>query len=230
MITPLGRTIALCLAAFAAASFFGTTAAAGVFGEIAASVGGTYPQGSFVRYADPGLLLNLRATAHIPKVEVFVGWADFSFVDFTSEELETRGFIPTEGGTIEFPVTQSYSERMLAAHIGLQLATATQRAFFRPRAAIGIGIYNFSTDMSWDAELEDTTVQLAHEDLDSQTKFGWRGLVGVDFFITTQIGVTADFIYDHVLRLERVDGQQVAERTSRFHGFTVGLVYMFKTP
>jgi opacity protein-like surface antigen len=119
---------------------------------------------------------------------------------------------------------------MVAGHIGLQVTSKTKRAFFRPRAALGIGIYGFSTETSWYEDLPDTSIKLAHENLDNQTSFGWRGLIGADFFIMPQWGATIDFVYDHVFELNQNEGLLgKADRTSRFHGFTVGIIYMFKT-
>jgi hypothetical protein len=200
---------------------------ASIFGEVAVALGGTYPQGSFVRYADPGFLINGRATIHVPHVEMFVGWVNVGYVSFANEDLETQGTVQGPSGTVTFPIIQKYSEDLLSLHLGVQLATTTKRAFLRPRAGIGVGVYGFNTDMTWEAVNADTTIEIAREELDSQTKFGWRGMIGIDIFVKSSFGVTSDFVYDHVFNLERVDGQAVADRSSRFHGFTVGIVYMF---
>ncbi len=212
---------------------------AGIFGEAAFAVGGTFPQGSFTRYADPGGMLNLRATLHIPKVEMFVLWANFSYVIFSSETIETEHYTHHQVGNNTWtevrPVDQVTEETMHSGHIGLQLGSMTRRAFFRPRAALGIGFYSFSHEIVWTEEDGDSTIVVASESLDSQFSFGWRVLLGVDFFITSQWGVTADFVYDHVFQLNQTDGfaetatkvDTESDLTSRFHGFTVGVVYMF---
>jgi hypothetical protein len=205
-------------------------AGARIFGELALGLGGTYPQGSFSRYADPGFMVSGRATLHVPKVELFAFWCDFSFVEFARETQETWAYHEIINGPSYWtPVEQTTVEDMYGGHFGLQLSSMTMRAFFRPRAAIGIGFYHFVNKTTWDEEFPDTTITIASEVHDSQTKFGWRGLVGVDFFIIPQFGITADFVYDHVFNLKQNDGpQSSAERTSRFHGFTVGLIFMFK--
>ncbi len=197
------------------------------FGEVALAGGGTFPQGSFTRYADPGFLVNVRATLHIPKVEVFAFWIDLGGASFSDEHHNTTADI---AGGPSIPVIQTYSEGLFNGHIGLQLANMTRRAFFRPRAALGVGFYHFSSTMSWDMETVDTTINLATETVDSQTRLGWRVLTGADFFISTRLGFTADFVYDHVFDLNQTETplpNDNVDLTSRFHGFTVGLVYMF---
>ena len=57
-------------------------------------------------------------------------------------------------------------------------------------------------------------------------------MIGADFFVTTKIGISADFIYDHVLGLNQTETplpEDQANLTSRFHGFSVGVVYMFSS-
>ncbi len=201
---------------------------AGVFGELHLGLGGTYPQGTFARYADPGFIIDLRATVHIPKAKFIVGWVDFNFIMFARENVETEGSITVGPITTFFPVMEKYSEDLYTGHIGIQLASITQRGAFRPRIGIGAGFYNFVTDMIWEAELADTTMEVARLDLDDQLRFGWRGVIGADFFFTPQFGASVDFIYDHVFNVERIEGTEAVDRTSRFHGFTAGFVYMFK--
>jgi len=201
---------------------------AGVFGELHLGLGGTYPQGTFARYADPGFIANLRATVHIPNAEFVVGWLDFNYIMFARENVESQGSMTVGPITTYFPVMEKYSEELYTGHIGLQLASTTRRGAFRPRAAAGIGFYRFNTDLVWEAELADTTTEVARLDLDDQLCLGWRGILGADFFFTPQFGASADFIYDHVFSVERIEGTEVVDRTSRFLGFTVGFVYMFK--
>jgi len=205
---------------------------AGIFGEIALSAGGTYPQGTFVRYADPGFMGNLRVTTHAPVLDFFVFWIDISFVEFSREHIETVALTEIQGGpSIIRPIDQVTTENMIAGHIGLQLSNPTRKGFFRPRAAMGIGLYHFRNATTWTEEINDSTsIVLADEVHDSQTSFGWRGLLGADFFIKPNWGITADFVYDHVFKLTRTAGPDYeADLTSRFHGFSVGVIYMFNT-
>ncbi|MCP4567329.1 MAG: hypothetical protein GY841_07105, partial [FCB group bacterium] len=85
---------------------------AGVFGEVALSAGGNFPQGSFTRYADPGFMLFGRGTLHIPNVEMFVVWADFGFAHFKSETVETKRILYEiiDGPTVYRAVDQTTSE------------------------------------------------------------------------------------------------------------------------
>lgn len=193
---------------------------AGAFGEIAISAGGTYPQGTFTRYADPSFMANIHTTIHVPEVEFFAFWFDFSYVSFSLEIIETQSITEIQGGpTIIRPVEQLTREEMYTGHIGLQIANPTRKGFFRPRAALGIGLYQFRNVITWTETIDDTTsIVLADEVLDSQTSFGWRGLLGADFFVTPQIGITADFIYDHVFELSQDEGPNLnADLISRFY-------------
>jgi hypothetical protein len=204
-------------------------ASAGIFGELHLGLGGTFPQGTFARYADPGFIVDLRATIHIPAVEFIVGWLDFNYIMFARETVETNGSIISDTGMrITFPVNEKYAEDLFNGHVGIQLANPTQHGMFRPRAGIGLGFYNFVTDLTWEADLPDTTIEIATQDLDDQLRMGWRGIIGADFFFTPQFGASADFIYDHVFNVERIEGTEVVDRTSRFLGFTIGFVYMFQ--
>lgn len=228
----IGYTLALALT-FVLCTLPAESIRAGVFGEVAASVGGIYPQGSFTRYADPGFMGNARATIHIPSVEFMVGWFDFAFTQFSSETVETSRVLYDfdNGVTIRRPVDQTTKETMFALHLGGQISSASRRAFIRPRAGLGIGLYHFRNTISWTEQDADTTVTLASESLDRQTSFGWRALLGVDLFFTDQWGGTVDFIYDHVFELNQQDGPSAnADLTSRFQGFSVGVIYMFAVP
>jgi hypothetical protein len=180
----------------------------GVFGELHVGLGGCYPQGTYDNYADPGFIFDLRATLHIPHAEIIAGWIDFNYIEFRSDVFQTEGWIETGGGFITFPVLETYQEKLYTGHIGIQLVSPTRRGFFRPRAGIGIGFNNLQTDLKWEAQLPDTLLEIAREDLDSQTKFGWRGIAGVDLFFTPKFGVCGDFIYDHVFNVERLEATQ----------------------
>lgn len=206
-----------------------STATAGMFGEAALAIGGTWPQGEFTRYADAGFIVSGRVTGHIPHFELVSGWVGFSFAQFSEDTRNTTAYIP---GGPSVPVDQTTSESAISGFIGIQLSSMTRRAFFRPRAAVGLGIYGFTTTTTWTFETQDTTIELDSRRDDSQTCLGWRGMIGADFFVTTTIGISADFIYDHVLGLNQTETplqEDQANLTSRFHGFSVGVVYMFSS-
>ncbi len=206
-----------------------SSVSAGVFGEVAVAAGGTWPQGDFTRYADVGFQLSGRATIHIPHVELFSGWVGFSFSQFSRDTRSTTAYIP---GGPSVPVDQTTSESAVSGFIGIQVSTITQRAVFRPRAAIGLGVYGFTTTTAWTFDTQDTTIELDSQRDDSQTCLGWHGMIGSDFFVTTNVGISADFIYDHVLGLNQTETplpKDQADLTSRFLGFSVGVVYMFSS-
>ncbi|MCK5124637.1 MAG: hypothetical protein KAR42_00130 [candidate division Zixibacteria bacterium] len=209
----------------------GAVCFAGAFGEAALSGGIIYPQGTFNRYADQGGVINFRITIHIPQVEMFAGWFDFGLGRFSRDEFETykKTEIPN-GPTFYDPITQITSEDMVTSHIGLQLASMTRKAFFRPRAALGFGLYGFSHKIEWTEEDGDSTVAIATESLHHKTCWGWRAVIGADLFFTPQWGASFDVVYDHVFNLRQKETMDVfSKNTSRFNGFTVGIVYMFET-
>lgn len=114
--------------------------------------------------------------------------------------------------------------------LGIMSATFSYAGVFGElHAGIGIGFYRFVTDLVWEAELADTTMEVARQVLDNQFCLGWRGVLGADFFFTPQFGASVDFLYDHVFDLKRIDGTEAVNKTSCFHGFTVGFVYMFQS-
>ncbi|MEE9443721.1 MAG: hypothetical protein V3V99_13740 [candidate division Zixibacteria bacterium] len=202
---------------------------AGAFGEIAISAGGIFPQGSFARYADPGGMLTIRGTVHIPNMEMFVAWADFGFAQFARDEFDTykKTEIPGLPPFYE-PITQVTKEDMITGHIGLQLASMTKRALFRPRAALGIGFYLFSHEIEWKEDVGDSMVVIASKSLDSKNCWGWRATVGLDMFFSPQWGGSFEMVYDHVFNLRQNESiNETTNRTSRFNGFTIGLIYMF---
>lgn len=196
-------------------------------GEFTAGVGGTWPQGSFAAYGDPGPLFLLRVEAEVPDFEALAGWLSVGYVIFSSETFDTEATT----GDIIIPLEQRNQQDALSVHVGLQLGSSSHHAFFRPRAAVGVGFYYFTTNVElrqkddWSGEGDEEP--LYREVLDSQFRFGWRGILGADFYLSPKWGVSFDIIYDHVLGLNRIEGDTEAERTSRYHGFAVGVVFPF---
>jgi len=193
-------------------------------GEVTVGMGGVWPQGSFAAYGDPGPQFFGRVEVEIPDLPAAAIWLDVSFAIFSSETFRTEA----TADDIAFPVDQTTSQHALSFHTGLQLGSSSHNAFFRPRAAVGAGFYYFSTTVElrradWYSDEE----PLYSETLDSQFRFGWRGIVGADFFVSSSWGISCEFVYDHVFGLNRIEGEQEAEKTARFHGVTVGAVFSF---
>jgi hypothetical protein len=210
---------ALCLSA-------GATAAP--LGELNISLGGMFPQGNYAAFTDPGFALNLRGNFRIPGLGFAGGWVDGNVSFFGSDE----SFVEVVGHPYISHADQSVSETAFSLHGGLQLGVDTKRGFFRPRAALGPGLYIFST--STELTVPDFEEPLS-EDTDSQVKLGWRGVAGVDLFFVTKWGLSFDFTYDHVLGLDHVDEYQEGvgvvrtSRTARYQSYTVGVTIPFWT-
>jgi opacity protein-like surface antigen len=197
------------------------------YGELSGGIGGTWPQGSFAAYGDPGPRFLLRAEAEIPGVPALAGWISVDYAIFSSETFDTEATT----GDIDIPLEQTNEQDALSIHAGIQLGSSSHKAFFRPRVGVGVGFYYFSTDVElrhkgWTSEDEDNLIY--REVLDSQFRFGWRGVVGADFYPTSKWGLFFEAVYDHVFDLNQIEGDEEAERTSRFQGFTMGVVFPFE--
>lgn len=200
------------------------------FGEVSFSIGGVYPQGNFVKYADPGINLNAKGVFHIPSLESFSGWIDINFSEFSREETD---IVIQVGNRVALPGTQTNSESAFSIHTGLQLGSSSKRGFFRPRAAIGPGFYIFSVTSS--AKLDGDEDDL-YSKSESQVRLGWRGAVGVDLFFVTKWGISFDFLFDQVVNLNHTleyDQQSGAlaktGKAAQFHSFMIGVVIPFST-
>jgi hypothetical protein len=197
------------------------------WGELSGGVGGTWPQGTFAAYGDPGPRFLLRAEAELPGVPALAGWISMDYVIFSSETFD----VDATAGDITIPLEQTNRQDAFSIHAGIQLGSSSHKAFFRPRAGVGVGFYYFTTDVQlrhkeWTGEEEDNLVY--SETLDSQFRFGWRGVVGADFYPTSKWGLFFEVVYDHVLGLNQIEGDEEAERTSRYQGFTMGVVFPFE--
>ena len=199
-------------------------------GEMGINGGVIFPQGNFVRYADAGPAFVIRANAHIPKFEAVSGWLDFSGALFT-EEREAAILDVSNSSFAGELVTSQYT---FSLHLGLQLGSGTRSGAIRPRVAIAPGIYYFSTETKFTQTNffnVDNTLLLERDD---QLRFGWRGVIGSDFFFSTKWGISFDFVYDQVWNLHEVlainqSGQSVQRsQSARFNGYMIGVVIPFE--
>jgi len=203
-------------------------AAGGPFGEAGLGFGGIFPQGDFAQYSDPGPAFLLRVNTHIPKVETFSGWFCLGVNLFSSDESEL--VIDVDG----YPLLakKNIDEYGITLHAGLQLGSASRRGFFRPRAALAPGLYYFNTETSirpldYDEDLIEAN--------NGQLRFGWKAVLGADFFFSPKWGVSAVFVYDQVVNLHRdieideAGNTKPISRSARFQGFMIGVVIPFET-
>ena len=203
-----------------------STSAAYGTGELTVNLGAVWPQDTFAEYSDPGFTVAARAGLEVPKFRALSGWIGVSFVNFGGESFETEASVGDE----TFPVEQSTNQQAFTAHIGAQLAAKIHepsgKVLFRPRAAVGVGFYYFSSTFSLERiDAEPDEEPLHSETLDSQSCFGWRGIVGADFYVTQRWGVSLELFYDHVFELNRGEGDKESHGTSTYQGVALGVVF-----
>jgi hypothetical protein len=181
------------------------------------------PQGTFSRYADGGLGLSFRATYHPKFLKAFGLWSDFNYTWFGSDNSDVLFDDPEYKPIAE----QSITQNAISMHIGAQFGSKSRRAFFRPRAAIGPGLYIFYTTNTitaedwWGEEEEFTGFE------DTYGRFGWRIIIGADFCIKARVGMALELVYDHVHNLDQPEGFHSPRFTTRFNGFSAGAVVSY---
>jgi len=178
-------------------------------GDLSFLVGGLYPQDSFVHFSDDGPVFTGRAAFHIPGAPGLIPWADLGAVFFSSPS----GLTEVNTGSLIVVAKEERSEWALYLHGGLQLGSPSRRGFFRPRASAGPGFYVFFLDR--DLTLPGDTEPYYTKSI-SLGRAGWRGMIGSDFFFTSNWGVSLEFLYDQAWSVE--NGQDV-----RYAGFQIGV-------
>ena len=180
-------------------------------GDVVVSLGGEWPQGSTPTFYDPGFNIAARAAYHLP---------------FLKGAIPTLGlgatFFPGESGLVD-DVTDSFvvlakeeSDRYsIALNIGIQIGSPTRRGFFRPRAGIAPGFYALSKYVERTLPGEDDPYYSKSLWLG---RAGWKGVIGVDLFVSHQAGIALEYVYDQIWHL---DNQQ----SGRYQGFAVGVTF-----
>jgi hypothetical protein len=202
------------------------SALAGVIGEMGVNIGGIFPQGDYARYADPGLSFLLRVNPHISKAQTISGWFSLGANIFSSDETA----ILIEADDMVVPGKKNVDEYGFSLHAGLQLGSESRQGFFRPRASIAPGLYIFNTETSIrPLDYEEDLIEIN----ETQWRVGWKAAVGTDFFFSVKWGISLDFMYDHVLNMQRISktdnlGNSVEiSHPARFNGFMIGVVIPF---
>lgn len=200
-------------------------ATAGLFGEVGIAVGGVSPQGNFGTYADEGPTALIRASIHINQAPMFSGYLDLGGSLFSSQTEDVDVWIEGLGMYVAEKTVSQYN---ICLHAGLQLGSSTRRGAIRPRAVLAPGLYVFNTK---------TTVRMLDEDenfldeSDAQLKFGYRGILGSDFFFTTRWGISVAFVFDQVINLHHdhlydQNGRlKQVSQSARFYSIMVGVVW-----
>lgn len=187
----------------------------------AALIGGSAPQGSFSRYAGGGLGVTVRAVYHTMPAPMIGFWGDINYIWFSSD----RSVIPYDEIGYHSTAVQEIDEQDISLHIGAQLGSNSRKAFFRPRAALGPGLYVFYTSSTVTASPwvgEDEEFSAIEE---AFVRFGWRIVLGTNLFITPRYGVAIDLVYDHVYKLDHPEGFHAPRLTTRFNGLYLGMAF-----
>lgn len=194
-------------------------------GDFSIGLGYSAPQGTFTRYADVGfhalLRVNFRAQEQFP----LSFWLGLTYTHFSTEDSRVYVEFPDLYDPYYGEAKELLKEKAYAILVGVQLGNPTRRAFFRPRASFGVGLYVFATTVKYialdgrdDEELWGYTDEILG-------RFGWRGVLGADFFFTPKWGIAVDLHYDHVLRLNLTADTESRNVTARFQGIAVGVVF-----
>ena len=194
-------------------------------GEMAIGLGYSAPQGTFTRYADIGfhgsLRVNFRAREQFP-VSIWVG---LTYTHFSTAESRVYVEFPDIYDPYYGVAKELLEEDAYAIHLGVQLGNPTRRGFLRPRAAVGVGLYVFSTTVKYIAlDWRDDSELWGYTD-EILGRFGWRSIVGADLFFTPQWGLSVDLHYDHVLRLNLTEAAENRHVTARFQGIAIGVTF-----
>ena len=181
------------------------------------------PRGTFSRYADGGLGITVRATYHPRPVRAVGFWSDLNYIWFGSDrltvEFDEAGYEPT--------ADQKVTEQAISFHVGAQLGSKSGRAFFRPRAAIGPGLYIFYTTSAITAEDAFGDEEEFNQLEETFVRFGWRIILGADLYTKSRFAIAVELVYDHVHRLDQPEGFDSSSRTTRFTGVFGGVTLSY---
>lgn len=220
------RLIVLMVVAIASFSLHATAAEGDTAheppSELILTIGGVSPLGNFSRYAEVGFMGAARVTCHPEHPGSLALFLNVAGMAFSSED---EGFV-LEGQGISMQGTKTVDQYAAALHLGFQIGSGSRRSFFRPRLAIGPGMYLFNTETSWRIDGDDEDLR---EENEWQTRFGWRGILGTDLFISTQWAITIDFTYDyvwnlhHLLEIDELGRAHSVSKSARFEGIMIGV-------
>jgi hypothetical protein len=191
------------------------------FGRVYGNIGGAWPQGSFNDYADPGF--NLTGRIMLDFDSPLSLWGGLGLAVFSRETSTAE---PGEYYAGIFPVQQAIDYNSLSFNAGFEFAF--HKGVIRPRIAVGPGFYLFFTEI----EVTDVSSQDANQTSrfyeDTEGKFGWRAIIGVDVILSPNWGITLDFMNDTIYDLNRPGIVEGDSETSRFIGVSAGVVFTFE--
>ena len=182
-------------------------------------IGGMWPQAALTRFAEPGLFAQARHCQGKRPIGVWVGLGGLF-----SEYKDAMVTVRTRSG-VELDARQNTTQWAIFTHVGAELQSYSDNAFFRPRLSIGPGFYVFVEDVDLvfapDFPWDDSMVY----DLETLTlgRFGWQSIIGADFFFTPKWGISVDLRHDRVLHLDQRQGSSSEDVNARFTSVAVGV-------
>jgi hypothetical protein len=167
-----------------------------------------------------------RISVDLPAEKVISFWGGLNFSVF-SQDMSMVQVIDFAGTP---PFRQEVWRQSGALQLGIQFGLPG--GIIRPRAAAGLSYYFFFTQ----TELTDVNSSpISGENRpsrrfdDIQGRPGWRGIVGLDIIVSSKWGISLDFIHDTVWRFGSASGSESRSATSRFMGFSAGVVIPFES-
>ena len=180
-------------------------------GDVVVSLGGEWPQGSSTAFYDPGFNIAARAAYHLPFLKGVIPTFGLGATFFPGESRLVDDF------TDSFVVlAKEESDRYsIALNMGIQIGSPTRRGFFRPRAGIAPGFYVLSKYVERTLPGEDDPYYSKSLWLG---RAGWKGVVGADLFVSHEVGIAIEYVYDQVWHLDN-------HQSGRYQGFAVGVTF-----
>nr|AOR51112.1 porin [uncultured bacterium pAW1] len=179
----------------------GLASAGSLNGEVGFSAGATFPQGDLTRYSDPGPNFAIRGSFYPSPTSAFGLMVDFNGAFF---ESQTEEFTDDIAGDF-YQFEQTVSQYAISLHGGVQFAPTIRGSGFRPRLGVAPGLYIFNTETSLKFKDDDEDIE---SDSDATTKFGFRGIVGLDVAFSHKWALGFEYVFDRVFSLEQRESDE----------------------
>lgn len=196
-------------------------AAGAEFGVLSGSIGSIAPQGDYAAFADPGLNICLQATYHPLESHVFALWVSGSLAVFSAEDATVQLDID---GASEWADRQ-INDKAYIIHLGIRLGSRSYKPVLRPFVSAGPGIYVFDTETKYKLVGQPDWSHIRHN---TETGFGWRGVLGTDIYFSEKFGVRLECFFDDVYGLNPLDTEETDNIEARYISYMIGIVIPFE--
>ena len=196
-------------------------AACAEFGVLSGSIGGIFPQANYAAFADPGLNACLQATYHPFPSRIFALWASGGLAVFS----EKKAAVQLEIDGVSEWATRKINDRAYILHLGIRVGSQSCKAFLRPYISGGPGIYLFDTETKYKLVGQPEWSRVRHT---TDTGFGWRGILGTDFYFSEKFGIRLECFFDKVYNLNSQDDDKTNNLATSFISYMIGVVVPFE--